>query len=419
MSDFGLRALLHDAEVSANNGKHLKSVSLYLKATEIDHNCTAAWYGLGVINAKLGNLEESIKSFEQAHRINPDYAPINANLAILLQQLDPERASNFAQIAIGIIGENQELVRISKLSKDKEIQLFDNSHIYIDNIEENVSSEQENEKTYPHSENNEQGSPIEEDNGEEQDDGNLNDFVNSKTARKSRAMKMSGKGDHAAAVNEWKELLKKDNSDIDAWRGLADALSQAGYVERADQCMQRMQELIEIKENNIKVDEQEELENLVEAAKEVKEKIIIDNEKEKVNVNVSIEWFNKGIVLLAENNAAEALNCFNKALSDSPREEIELRVRTHNGKGHALYLLEEFPESIQEYHAAVVLDPNSVTGRTLYNMGSSYAAIELYADAVKCFEQAKNRGLDKEDLKLCKTQINRCKLIIKEQNKFN
>ena len=224
MSDFGLRALLHDAEVSANNGKHLKSVSLYLKATEIDHNCTAAWYGLGVINAKLGNLEESIKSFEQAHRINPDYAPINANLAILLQQLDPERASNFAQIAIGMIGENQELVRISKLSKDKEIQLFDNSHIYIDNIEENVSSEQENEKTDPHSENNEQSSPIEEDNGEEQDDRNLNDFVNSKTARKSRAMKMSGKGDHAAAVNEWKELLKKDNSDIDAWRGLADAL---------------------------------------------------------------------------------------------------------------------------------------------------------------------------------------------------
>jgi len=51
-------------------------------------------------------------------------------------------------------------------------------------------------------------------------------------------------------------------------------------------------------------------------------------------------------------------------------------------------------------------------------MGSSYASIELYSDAVKCFEQAKNRGLDKEDEKLCQTQISRCKLLIKEQRKL-
>jgi tetratricopeptide (TPR) repeat protein len=216
--------------------------------------------------------------------------------------------------------------------------------------------------------------------------------------------------------------LKKDSSDIDSWKGLADALSQAGYIERAKQCMQRVEELTKIKDNNnVQLDEEEELENLIAAAKEVKEKIIIDDEKIKsnVNVNVSIEWYNKGIVLLTENNANEALNCFDKALSDAPSGEIELRVRTHNGKGHALYQLEKYPESIQEYHAAVVLDPSSVTGRTLYNMGSSYAAIELYDDAVKCFEQAKNRGLGDEDLKLCKAQINRCKLIIKEQKKLN
>ena len=57
------------------------------------------------------------------------------------------------------------------------------------------------------------------------DDENI-DFVNSKTARYSRAQKMSEKGDHAAAVNEWKELLKKDSSDINSWKGL-------GYYFRA------------------------------------------------------------------------------------------------------------------------------------------------------------------------------------------
>jgi tetratricopeptide (TPR) repeat protein len=425
MSDFDLRQLLQDAEVSANRGNYLKSTDLYLQATKFDHNCTTAWYGLGVTNAKLGNLEESINSFEQAHRINPDYGPTNANLALILEHIDPERASNFAKMAIETISESSELVRISRLSKVKKIQLFEESHIYKEEVEIiKLPSKQVNVELKQVSESQQKNMQEEELQSEEVElkSKEINDFVNSKTARKSRAMKMTGEGDHASAVNEWKELLKKDSSDIDSWKGLADALSQAGYIERANQCMQRVEELTKIKDNNnVQLDEEEELENLIAAAKEVKEKIIIDDEKIKsnVNVNVSIEWYNKGIVLLTENNANEALNCFDKALSDAPSEEIELRVRTHNGKGHALYQLEKYPESIQEYHAAVVLDPSSVTGRTLYNMGSSYAAIELYDDAVKCFEQAKNRGLGDEDLKLCKAQINRCKLIIKEQKKLN
>ena len=53
----------------------------------------------------------------------------------------------------------------------------------------------------------------------------------------------------------------------------------------------------------------------------------------------------------------------------------------------------------------------------LYNMGSSYAAVELYSDAIKCFEQSLDRGLDMDDVNICKTQINRCKLLHKEQEK--
>jgi len=372
-----------------------------------------------VINAKLGNFDDSVNSFVQAHRINPDYGPTNANLAIILEQNDPERAANFAKMAMQSLGESDELMRISHLNTPKEIKLFENSHLYeekqdeeitllpskvieeelVVNIEENVVDSQE---------------VFDEDVIEEVE----KDFVNSKTARSSRAMKMSGMGDHASAVNEWKELLKKDSSDIDSWKGLANALSEAGYIERANQCLQRVQELIEIEKDSLIVDEEEEIENLVSAAKEVKEKLNKQQIIDETNVNESIEWYNKGLILLTENNALESLNCFNKALSDAPDVEIELRVRIHNGKGHALYQLDEFAESIQEYHAAVVLDPGSVTGRTLYNMGSSYAAIELYSDAVKCFEQAKGRGLGSEDLKLCKAQINRCKLLIKEQKKF-
>ena len=120
---------------------------------------------------------------------------------------------------------------------------------------------------------------------------------------------------------------------------------------------------------------------------------------------------------MSEENSIEALNCFEKAIGGAPREETELRVRSHNGRGHALYQLGRFAESIQAYHAAISMNPASVSGRALYNMGSSYANVEHYSDAIKCFEQALQRGLDSEDADLCKTQINRCRLLSKEQNK--
>ena len=420
MSDIDIRQLLLDAERNANSGNYIVSANLYKKVTIIDENSSAAWYGLGVIHAKLGNLENSVNSFEQAHRINPDHGPTNANLALILEKSDSERAANFAKMALESIGENIDLLRISKLNIPKEIKLFDNSHSYYEGNEKeeiiNIPANAISDDTDDLDGGEEEILPEEE---KKQEITEEIDFVNSKTARTSRANKMSLRGEHASAVNEWKELLKKDSSDISSWEGLADALSEAGYLDRANQCLQRAQELTELGRQEIQVDEEEEIENLVSAAKEVKEKIDSYEINNDGNVNESIEWYNKGLILLTENNANEALNCFNKALSGSPEEEIELRVRIHNGKGHSLYQLNEYAESIQEYHAAVILDPSSVTGRTLYNMGSSYAAIELYADAVKCFEQARGRGLVDEDLKLCKAQINRCKLLIKEQKKLN
>ena len=404
MSDFDIAEMLHDADKFADDNNYVEAAEIYLKITNIDNNCTSAWYGLGVSNAKLGDINKSIRSFEQAHRINPDYGPTNANLAFLLEKKDPERSVNFAKMAIESIGEDNELLRIANSMNNIEINLFDYSHKYMEGKNQQIVSLPA--KTIP------------EENIQEEGIKEEVDFVNSRTARSSRANKMTEKGDHAAAVNEWKELLKKDSSDINSWKGLADALSKAGYIERANQCLQRVEELTEMSKEERVIDENEEMENLISAAKEVKEKINTIEENNSRDVNESIEWYNKGLILLTENNPMESLNCFDKAIEGAPEEEIELRVRSYNGKGHALYQLENFVESIQEYHSAIVLDPTSVTGRTLYNMGSSYASIELYADAVKCFEQAKNRGLGKEDQRLCQTQISRCKLLIKEQKKM-
>jgi tetratricopeptide (TPR) repeat protein len=132
MSDFDIAEMLHDADKFADDNNYVEAAEIYLKITNIDNNCTSAWYGLGVSNAKLGDINKSIRSFEQAHRINPDYGPTNANLAFLLEKKDPERSVNFAKMAIESIGEDNELLRIANSMNNIEINLFDYSHKYME-----------------------------------------------------------------------------------------------------------------------------------------------------------------------------------------------------------------------------------------------------------------------------------------------
>ena len=221
-------------------------------------------------------------------------------------------------------------------------------------------------------------------------------------------------GDHAGAVQIWKRIIEEYGSTAQAWSGMADALEAAGHVEKGFQCRTKANELL-------MQEEQEEVPeagvDLVAAAAQTKLHSGQGTLPNQDDVNVSIEWYNKGLTLLGEDKGIEALNCFEKAISSAPREEREIRVRSHNGRGHALHQLGKFSESIQSYHQAISMDPTMVTGRTLYNMGSSYAAMEHFTDAIRCFEQALDRDLDEEEERLCKTQMNRCSLLLKEQRK--
>ena len=46
-------------------------------------------------------------------------------------------------------------------------------------------------------------------------------------------------------------------------------------------------------------------------------------------------------------------------------------------------------------------------------MGTAYAEMQRFNDAIKCFEQAIPRGLDKDQQKLAKEQIRRCNILQK------
>ena len=132
--------------------------------------------------------------------------------------------------------------------------------------------------------------------------------------------------------------------------------------------------------------------------------------------NQDIEWYNKGVGLIEDKKYREALSCFDRALP-SFADNDEMVIRILNGRGNALYYLEDYPKCVESYHKAMVINPSGVQGKTLYNMGTAYAEMQRFADAIKCFEQSIPRGLDKDQQKLAKEQIRRCNILLKEQQR--
>ena len=132
--------------------------------------------------------------------------------------------------------------------------------------------------------------------------------------------------------------------------------------------------------------------------------------------NQDIEWYNKGVGLIEDKKYREALSCFDRALP-SFADNDEMVIRILNGRGNALYYLEDYPKCVESYHKAMVINPSGVQGKTLYNMGTAYAEMQRFSDGIKCFEQAIPRGLDKDQQKLAKEQIRRCNILLKEQQR--
>ena len=600
MAEGSLITLLNDASSKASSGDLLGALDDYAKATEIDQRSATAWYGLGVIHAKRGDVDMAIPAFEKAYEIEPGHGPTTANLAVLLESRDVVRASHFAKIAIETVGDVPELHRIASLevyenqdevieespllesrvierdaeeppmisaspvltpiddviSQAEELLKSDSSSEALELIQPRLEGDQSNnaalwslcglclaqlghdedaihafdysikiglddakthynmaqlmrkigqiddakqslanallcdpghinslvargdvfadegdtgaaiqhwnrvvaiDPNHPVSQRlfelesvdsedddsdelsmgeedileDSQGDFItpevveEQDSGHEEeaeemsvepDDSDI-DITDTKGYRIAIARKLTESGDSIGAVNAWKEVLEEDKQSPEVWNGLADALSVAGHIERAQQCRQRA-EFLQSQEIHEEVEAEQVAEiDLIQAAAEAQERMSELPAHEEEGINVCIEWYNRGLALLSEENGIEALNCFEKAIGGAPRGEKELRIRSQNGRGHALYQLGRFAESIQAYHAAITMDPSGVSGRTLYNMGSSYAAVEHYNDAIKCFEQALQRGLASDDIDLCRTQINRCRLLSKEQMK--
>ncbi len=388
----GLIESLKLGATQTNNGDYSSAIRTYLDALKIDEDNATAWFCLGVLYSKTGLLKDAVEAFENCDEKYPDHPPTLANLAYLLVESEPERASDFAKRALPHLEQDEKLNIIASISRPEETQEL----VFIES------------------------QPINEDSVVQNTDIVIS-LGSDESSRQEEARALSSSGDHSTAVSIWKDLLDQNPDSPEVWRGLGEALNTAGYEDRAGQCMKRADQIESDSnaqsESDISTDTHGDVDDdelLLIAADEVRLAPVVE---ERGNLDDSLGWYNMGINLLNEGKNNEALSSFEKAIGGCPSSEVELRVKAQNGRGNALYNEGRFPESIVAYHTAIGLDPKSVSGRTLFNMGSSYAAVEMFDDAIKCFSQSLERGLDESEAELCEKQISRCRVLAREQAK--
>ena len=141
-----------------------------------------------------------------------------------------------------------------------------------------------------------------------------------------------------------------------------------------------------------------------------------NDQSSSASVDSDIEWYNRGLSLISEKKYRESLSCLDKAL-DIFKGDDEMLIRILNARGNAFYYLEDYPKTIENYHQAMLINPTLVSGRTLYNMGTAYAEMERFDDAIKCYDQAIPRGLSEDETSLAKEQKRRCGQLRKESLK--
>lgn len=278
----------------------------------------------------------------------------------------------------------------------------------------------------------------------------------------------SAMNNHVESVTIWKALIQTQKTNPILWRGLSKSLKAAGDLDTSERCRVKADSLeqvssvvetqsvvevppvmqVETNQNQLVPETPNtEVQNsanqllltpveqnnkfvaepvvnpqvdLAKAALDVQQNSLVSEQfKNPVSnsiANQDVSWYNQGVALIESGKYSEALSCFDRALPSFANDD-EMVIRILNGRGNAFYYLENYPACVESYHQAMLIRPEDVRGKTLYNMGTAYAEMERYQDSIKCFEQAIPRGLSKEEVKRTKDQIRRCNILLKEQIK--
>tara|TARA_Y100001954_G_scaffold87690_2_gene96157 strand:+ start:1297 stop:3459 length:2163 start_codon:yes stop_codon:yes gene_type:complete len=427
------------------------AISAMEHAQKLDPSNPKGWYNLGSLKQRKGMLKEASTCYSNALREDPSYTKAAQKWAPIAMELQEPQAYLSAATVI-VASDPQNPIRIELATTLVEL------------------AEGESRVLESHA-----GLPPTLPEGPEMAQTALDLLGQGESQLHARAHTMAN--NHMESVKIWKGLIQTERNDPEMWRGLSKALYAAGDNTTAEKCSIKAQEIED--EMNVKnvvtpnveanaatlqtehnqftaepeippvpeapqeisqeqmmsanellarpqapVPAPEPLANpgvdLAKAALEVQSNSLVQEEFRNPAstsiANQDISWYNQGVALIEAGKYAEALSCFDRALPSFSNDD-EMVIRILNGRGNAFYYLENYPACVESYHQAMLIKPEEVRGKTLYNMGTAYAEMERYQDAVKCFEQAIPRGLTKDEIKRTKDQIRRCNILIKEQNK--
>ncbi|MEC8249936.1 MAG: tetratricopeptide repeat protein, partial [Candidatus Thermoplasmatota archaeon] len=423
------------------------AISAIEHAQKLDPSNPKGWYNLGSLKQRQGMLEEASTCYSNALRENPTYVKAAQKWAPLAMELkDPQAYLSAATI---IVADNPE----SPIKHELATTLIE--------LAEGESRVLETQS----------GLPPTLPEGPDMAKTALELLGSGETELHARGHTMAN--NHMESVKIWKGLIQTDRNNPETWRGLANALFAAGDNNTAEKCRVKANEIeiemrnranksqvinplategeitdisesvttVEHSDSDVSQTEMMEANDLLsrpqipepapepapnpqvdlaKAALEVQSNSLVQEEFRNPSstsiANQDISWYNQGVALIEAGKYAEALSCFDRALP-SFSDDDEMVIRILNGRGNAFYYLENYPACVESYHQAMLIKPEEVRGKTLYNMGTAYAEMERYQDAVKCFEQAIPRGLSKDEIKRTKDQIRRCNILIKEQKK--
>ena len=424
------------------------AIGAFTHALELDDSNSKCWFNLGAIHERKGNTEAAMKSFSAALERDNSYVKAAERLANVAEiNGSIEELLNAKRKLVGQPNGRSELAKLLVELAEGEARILQNTAGLPPTIPEGPMLASE-----------------------------AITMLEPDTVMMARAL--SASGDNTAAVVCWKTIIQGDKENPDNWDGLAKALEAAGDMATAQRCREKasglrnpapinnqldafeapsepvaqpepvvestyipepvpqveytpepeyVQEVVQQPipemtprpEPTIVVQEARPEVNLAAAALEASSRNV-DNSYQDANsssiANQDIEWYNKGVGLIEDKKYREALSCFDRALPSFAGDD-EMVIRILNGRGNALYYLSDYPQCVESYHQAMVINPSGVQGKTLYNMGTAYAEMQRFADAIKCFEQSMPRGLDDEQVNLAKEQIRRCSILLKEQQR--
>jgi tetratricopeptide (TPR) repeat protein len=386
------------------------AIESFSYALDLENEDSPSWFNLGSLHKRDGNLEAAVTCFETAVGLNPAYVKAAQALAVTKLDLgDVEGSINAYRLMFEADPDHPDKIQYAEMLLEigeGEGRVIELVPTLPPTLPEGPELAAEALALLPDSD--------------------------ERTIQILRARAHTLRSEHVESVTLWRGLLESDREDIEMWVGLAKALEAAGDAETARKCRDKIRTLGGVVgAQPIEVDAQ--MNKLLSTPPEAVQKEpvesvpdpVVDLAKAALDAqqaassdvpisvdstsvaNQDVEWYNRGIGLMGDKKYKESLSCFKRALPAFAHDD-EMAIRILNGMGNALYFLEQYAECIESYHQAMAINPAAVSGATLYNMGTAYAEVERYDDAIKCFEQAGPRGLDKEQQKMAKEQISRC-----------